>query len=88
MRIFAPISRVRFIAVAACLSAVVIYSSNTPGPAYAWEETPYCNCNSGDQSYGHGACSGTSECRCSFNGGICLGCDWYDNSDKCKPLND
>lgn len=86
MRLVKSISLIRVIAITASLAAGIAYSSLTPRIAYACEESGCCNCTSGGTTYSDGACNGTSECRCTYQGTECTGCQWLNNSANCKPL--
>jgi hypothetical protein len=86
MGLLKSISLLRVTAVAACLAAGIAYSSHTPRIAYACEESGCCTCSAGGSTYSDGACNGTSECRCMYQGTDCIGCQWVNNSANCKPL--
>jgi len=85
MLMLKQISRLRFIAVAACLSAVVVYSSFAPQAAYACEEEGCCVCYSGGVSYSAGDCLNKKECVC--NTQPSCSCSWIASA-GCEPLND
>lgn len=84
MLILKSISRIRVIAVAACLSAAVVYSSFTPKTAYACEEGGCCVCYSEGKEYSNGDCKGGRECVC--NTVPSCSCSWIQSG--CQPTND
>jgi hypothetical protein len=84
MRLLKQTSRVRLIAMVACLSAVAVYWSFNPIPAYACEESGCCTCVSGGVEYSDGDCKGKAECRCTYEGTTCTGCSWLQGSANCN----
>jgi hypothetical protein len=84
MPLLKSISYFRLIAVTACLSAVVAYSSYTPKVAYACAEGGCCVCVSAGVEYSGGDCKGKAECVCMYQNGQCVGCQWVQGSSNCN----
>lgn len=84
MLILKSISRLRVIAIAACLSAAVVYSSFAPKIVYACEGGDCCVCYDGGQAYSNGACKGNRECVC--NTQPTCSCSWIQSA-GCQPEN-
>jgi len=83
MPLLKSISYLRLIAVAACLSAVVAYSTYTPKVVYACAEGGCCACVSNGVEYSGGDCKGKAECVCMYQNQQCVGCQWVQNSANC-----
>ncbi len=82
MNLLQKIGWIRLLAMLACLSAMGIYFIFALKSSQAQEIC--CYCTYGDAQYSNGACRGTSECRCMYQNGQCIGCDWVNNSANCR----
>ena len=79
------ISWIRVIAMVSCLFAAGIYLTFAPTTSRA-DPGDCCVCSYGGGEYSNGACRSGNECRCMYQNGQCVGCEWVNNSANCRGV--